>query len=107
MLKTVARVGALVLALLALPSAAHAAGSPPLLCATQWSPSAMAGFPTGLEATATDPDGDAVTLSWTYDDGATATGERPGKTWDVPGTHTATVTATDATGLAATHTIEG
>jgi hypothetical protein len=47
MLKTVPRVGALVLALLALPSAAHAAGSPPLLSATQWSLNAMAGFPTG------------------------------------------------------------
>jgi hypothetical protein len=99
MLKTVARTGALAFALLAMPASAQAAGSLPMLAASQWSLSVMAGFPAGFEAHATDPDGDAVTISWTFDDGTTATGEAPAKVWDAPGTHTATVTATDATGL--------
>jgi PKD repeat protein len=104
MLKTVARTGALAFTLLAIPASAQAAGSPPMLAASQWSLSVMAGFPAGFEAHATDPDGDAVTISWTFDDGTTATGEAPAKVWDTPGTHTATVTATDATGLTSSHT---
>jgi PKD repeat protein len=104
MLKTFARTGALVLVLLAIPASAQAAGSPPMLATTQWSLSILAGWTAGFEAHATDPDGDAVTLSWAFDDGTTATGERPGKVWDTPGTHTATVTATDATGLTSSHT---
>lgn len=93
---------ALALAGAALPAAATAA-SPPLLSAAQWTLRVPAGAPAGFIAKATDPDGDAVTLTWTFDDGTTASGPRVTKTWPAPGVHSARVTATDATGLSAAH----
>ena len=105
MLTTLARAGALALALLALPASAHAAGAPPAINVTSQSTlSTMAGFPAGFEAHASDPDGEPVTLTWAFDDGATATGEHGSHAWATPGRHTATVTATDPTGLSDTHT---
>jgi PKD repeat protein len=95
------------LALLVVPTAARAA-SPPHLVTTQWLIRAPAGVPVAFVAHAVDPDGDAVTLTWAFDDGTTATGERISKAWAAPGAHRVTVTATDATGLftAQTFTIE-
>jgi hypothetical protein len=94
---------ALTLALMgaALPAAAHAA-SPPMLATAEWSLRVPAGSPAGFMAEAVDPDGDAVTLTWAFDDGTTATGPRVTKAWTSPGVHAARVTATDATGLTGT-----
>jgi len=104
MVKTLARAGALALLLLALPASAQAAASAPLLSSSQGALSVLAGWEAGFGAHATDPDGDAVTLSWAFDDGTTAGNvEHVGKAWDTPGMHVASVTATDATGLSSTH----
>jgi hypothetical protein len=46
-----------------------------------------------------------VTITWAFDDGTTAAGERVAKAWTGPGRHTATVTATDATGLSVSRTL--
>lgn len=52
---------------------------------------------------ASDPDpGDTLTFAWSFDDGGTATGAQVTHAFATLGTHTATVTATDPTGLAAT-----
>jgi len=54
---------------------------------------------------ASDPDpGDTLTFAWSFDDGGTATGAQATHVFTTLGTHTATVTATDPTGLAATST---
>jgi PKD domain-containing protein len=92
-------------ALLALgvPATASAA-SPPQFVTTQWLLRVPAGIPVGFVATAIDPDGDTVELTWAFDDGTVATGERVTKAWTAPGAHTVTVTATDATGLSAAKT---
>jgi hypothetical protein len=81
----------------AAPGAASAA-APPVLSTVQWTLRVPAGAPAAFSAEATDPDGDAVTLAWAFDDGSTAAGSPVTKVWDAPGVHTARVTATDATG---------
>ncbi|SHO57224.1 glycoside hydrolase family 6 protein [Vibrio quintilis] len=43
----------------------------------------------------TDPEGDALTYSWTFGDGSTATGVSPSHTYTKEGTFTATVTVSD------------
>jgi len=93
-----------VLALALAPATAHAA-APPQFVTIQRLVRVAAGAPAGFLARAADPDGDAVAITWAFDDGTTATGERVAKTWTVPGTHSATVTATDATGLTAAQTL--
>jgi hypothetical protein len=104
MLETLARASALALLLLAVPASAQAAGSAPLLSSSQEALSVRAGWEAAFGAHATDPDGDAVTLSWAFDDGTTAGNvEHVAKAWDTPGAHTAMVTATDATNLTSTH----
>jgi len=87
---------ALSVALLAAP-ASHAA-SPPRFVTTQWLVRVATGAPAGFFARAADPDGDAVTLTWAFDDGTAATGERVLHAWTTAGSHTGTVTAADATG---------
>jgi len=54
-----------------------------------------------FNAVASDPDGEAVSLSWTFDDAATAQGATVEKVFANTGTHSATVTATDPAGLTA------
>jgi PKD repeat protein len=100
------RLAAAAAALLALtaPAAARAA-SPPRFVATQWLLRVPVGTPAGFVAKAVDPDDDAVTIAWAFDDGTVATGERVAKAWATPGAHTAIVTATDATGLRASRTL--
>jgi hypothetical protein len=95
---------AVALLVLGAPAAAHAA-SPPRFVVTQWLLRVPVGTPAGFMAKAIDPDHDAVTIAWAFDDGTAATGERVTKAWAVPGAHTATVTATDATGLRASRTL--
>jgi PKD repeat protein len=55
---------------------------------------------------ASDPDpGDTVTFTWSFDDGGSATGAHVTHPFATPGSHSATVTATDPTGLTATATV--
>jgi hypothetical protein len=51
-----------------------------------------------------DPDGDALTFAWAFDDGGTATGPVVQHAFSTPGTHSGTVTVTDASGRATTAT---
>jgi PKD domain len=89
-------------AVLAAPATAQAA--PPLLTTIQESMSAYVGQPAYFKAHGTNPDAPGVvTLSWVFDDGATAAGEMVSHVWTVPGPHTATVTATDAEGEVSQH----
>jgi PKD domain len=99
-----AAVIALAIVLAGSTAAAHAA-APPQFVTAQWLVRVPTGVPAGFLARAADPDGDAVTLAWTFDDGTTATGGRVAHAWTTSGSHTATVTATDATGLTASRTL--
>ena len=49
-----------------------------------------------------DPDGDALTYAWTFDDGATATSAAASHAFSSPGSHFGIVTVTDSTGRSAT-----
>jgi hypothetical protein len=53
-------------------------------------------------ATTTDADGDTPTVSWTFDDGGTASGASVTHKFATAGPHTGTATATDPLGLNAT-----
>jgi hypothetical protein len=56
--------------------------------------------PVTFTATTSDPDlGDAVSVGWRFDDGATATGDQVAHAFAADGLHTATATATDSVGL--------
>ncbi len=52
-----------------------------------------------------DVDGEQLTFSWSFDDGAAATGELVQHAFATPGQHQATVTVTDVTGLSDTATV--
>lgn len=69
-------------------------------------PSALlVGAGAGFDASGScDPDGDALTFAWSFDDGATATGAVVQHAFSSPGPHSGTVTVTDATGRATTAT---
>jgi hypothetical protein len=72
--------------------------------------SVTAGF-TGADvpfavAKASDPDpGDTLTFTWAFDDGGGASGAQVTHEFATPGVHSATVTATDPTGLTGTGTV--
>jgi glucose/arabinose dehydrogenase/chitodextrinase len=53
----------------------------------------------------TDPDGDALTFSWNFGDGATGTGATPTHTYAAVGTYTAVVTVSDGRGGVATASV--
>jgi hypothetical protein len=56
--------------------------------------------PATFTATSSDPDlGDAVSVGWSFDDGATASGAQVTHAFGAAGLHTATATATDSAGL--------
>jgi len=63
-----------------------------------WPTPVTAGQAATFSATTTDADNDAVTVTWAFGDGTTATGPSVNKTYAVTGTYTATATATDAFG---------
>ena len=82
-------------------------------------PTADAGGPyTGVVGTAvqfsgaaTDPDGDALTFSWTFGDGGVGSGQTPMHAYTAIGTYTVALTVTDSVGASAvaqtTATIDG
>jgi PKD repeat protein len=67
---------------------------------------ATTGQPVTFNATGSDVDGDALTYAWTFDDGGTATGASPAHSFGTPGTHSAALTVTDATGLTGSATAQ-
>lgn len=61
------------------------------------------GFPVKFGSTgSTDPDGDALTYQWTFDDGSTSTGSTAERLWQVTGIQTVQLKVTDSTGLSHT-----
>jgi len=78
------------------PPSVSAAASPTVL---------LAGQSTSFASTASDPDGDALTYSWDFGDGATATTANPSHTYISAGTYTATVTVTDIANATATSSV--
>jgi PKD repeat protein len=54
---------------------------------------------------ATDPDGDALTVSWDFGDGGTSSDANPAHTYTAAGMYTATVTVTDIGGLSASASV--
>ena len=64
----------------------------------------QAGQSVSFAGTATDPNGDAVTVVWNFGDGTTSTSLTPGShTYPVAGTFTVRLSATDAKGLGNTN----
>jgi cytochrome c len=53
----------------------------------------------------TDPDGGALTYSWTFGDGGTSTAANPSHTYTTNGTFTATLKVTDTTNLSSTASV--
>ena len=74
----------------------------PTAVATATPGSVEAGAPATFSASgSSDPNpGDTLSYSWTFDDGATASGPNVTHTFTTAGTHTATLTVTAPTGLA-------
>lgn len=66
--------------------------------------SPMQGQAVSFSGAATDAESDAVTFSWTFGDGGTATGAAPTHPFAATGNHSVTVTARDEHGLTATRT---
>jgi PKD repeat protein len=54
-------------------------------------------------ANASDPDGDAITYLWNFDDGTTGTVAAPSHVFKQPGTYLASLTVTDSKGAAKTY----
>jgi len=65
---------------------------------------ASEGTPIAFLGEATDPDGDVLTLGWSFGDAATASGASASHAYADDGSFTATFTATDPSGLSATAT---
>jgi hypothetical protein len=66
---------------------------------------AQLGQATAFDATqSSDPDGDPISLTWAFGDGATGSGVNTSHAFGTPGSYQATLTATDASGLSATAT---
>jgi hypothetical protein len=80
------------------PRAPHAA-------ATAAPATAVIGQPVTFDAgDSCDPDGDALTYAWTFDQGPAATGVSHMRAFSTAGLHFATVTVTDSTGRTSTAT---
>jgi hypothetical protein len=75
--------------------------TPPAVTATAAPDPAFAGDPIGWSASGTDADGDPLTYSWSWDDGATGSGASVSHAFTAVGTHSGTVTVIDPTGLRA------
>jgi len=59
-----------------------------------------------LSATGLDPQGGALTYRWEFSEGGSTFQQSPVRTYDQPGTYTATVTVTDPQGKTASETVE-
>ncbi|AXK36996.1 PKD domain-containing protein [Streptomyces armeniacus] len=59
-----------------------------------------------FSAKGTDADGDELTYSWDFGDGSTGEGTEPTHTYQENGTYSATVTATDPSGLTGTASVQ-
>jgi hypothetical protein len=75
------------------PIAASATAAPGSVAAAQ---------PATFSAVACDPDGDALTFSWSFDDGTNAGGAQVSKAFATGGTHAGTVTVSDPGGRSVT-----
>jgi PKD repeat protein len=64
----------------------------------------LAGQEVSFTPSVSDAEGDAVTLTWRFGDGATATGPSPRHVYDSAGTYAVVLTATDEHGAATTRT---
>lgn len=81
--------------------AALISNRPPAATITNPAPNAAfeAGVPVAFSGSATDPDGDTVTLTWDFGDGKSGTGATPAAhPYAVPGTYRVTLTARDGKG---------
>ncbi|HLP31206.1 MAG TPA: PKD domain-containing protein, partial [Geothrix sp.] len=86
-----------------LPASSTPANHPPTatITAPAGDVTIQSGQSVSFAGTATDPDGDAVTVLWSFGDGTTSALLNPGgHTYPMPGTYTVRLTATDAKGLA-------
>jgi PKD repeat protein len=81
--------------------------SAPIISAASATPTtAVTGEAIAFTATATDADfGETPALTWTFDDGGSASGDSVQHAWATPGAHTATVTATDPAGASSSATV--
>jgi hypothetical protein len=82
------------------PRAALISNRPPVPVITSPAPNTTfeAGTTMIFTGSATDPDGDAVTLAWDFGDGKSAAGAPTSHAFAVPGTYRVTLTATDTNG---------
>ncbi len=81
-----------------------AVGEPPAVQAFADPSSGVAPLTVHLTATGLDPEGGALKYEWTFEDGK-ALGASVTRVFATPGTHEATVKATDPTGKSATDTV--
>jgi PKD repeat protein len=79
---------------------------PPVLSAWLETARLLEGSPVSFRAAASDPDGDEVTVTWRFGDGATATGLTPSHTYADNKTYTVVVVADDGYGGKASTTLE-
>ena len=78
----------------------------PVLTASADTTSGPGPLTVAFDASATDPDNDAVTFAWSFGDGQSGTGARLSHTYTTAGTYQATVTATDARGAKSSKTFQ-
>jgi PKD repeat protein len=76
----------------------------PAVTASVTPASGVAPLAAAFSASASDPDGEAVALTWSFGDGVSATGPSPTHVYTRAGTYTATVAATDEGGVTSTAT---
>jgi PKD domain len=82
---------------------------PPTVTATATPDTALTGQSVSFagSAQAVEPGDSIVSYQWTFDDGATVpAGASANHAFTTPGTHTATLTATDAAGVRASHMVQ-
>jgi hypothetical protein len=75
--------------------------APVITSATAMPIATPAGNPCNFFGAATDPDGDPLTYSWAFDDGASATGTNVQHAFSTEGLHVATLTVSDPAGRTA------
>ena len=78
---------------------------PPVVTASAAPAVVAPGQPVSFQAAGSDPDpGEAVTFTWAFDDGTSASGSTVSHAFGSAGSHSATLTATDPAGVTATAT---